>query len=73
MRIETLIKLRSNINNINYIRENSNWYKYLNRNDKYFPLFEEKMKDRYKLSTEEKLKRFGDTIDSVSKIMDILN
>ena len=73
MKIDTLIKLRSDINNINYVRENSYWYKYLNRSDSYFKKFEEEMKEKYKITPEEKLKKLGDTIDSVSKIIDILN
>ena len=73
MRIETLIKLRSDINNINYLRENSYWYKYLNRSDSYFKEFEEEMKERYKITPEERLKKMKDAIESVSKIIDILN
>jgi len=73
MKIETLIKLRSNINNVNYIRENSNWYKYLNRSDNCFKDFESEMKEKYKITPEERLKKLEDSLDSVSKIMDILN
>ena len=73
MRIETLIKLRSDINNINYLRENSYWYKYLNRSDAYFKEFEEEMKERYKITPEERLKKMKDAVESVSKIIDILN
>lgn len=73
MRIETLIKLRSDINNINYLRENSYWYKYLNRSDSYFKEFEEEMKERYKITPEERLKKMKDAVESVSKIIDILN
>ena len=73
MRIETLIKLRSDINNINYLRENSYWYKYLNRSDSYFKEFEDEMKERYKITPEERLKKMKDAVESVSKIIDILN
>ena len=66
-------KIRSNFNYIKYLRENSYWYKYLNRNPIYFKEFESKMKEDYKLTTEDKINEFSKNIDKLSKIIDIFS
>ena len=73
MNIETLNRIRQNPNNIKFLRENSYWYKYLNRNPLYIKEFENQMKKEYKLTTEDKINKMVDRLDMVSKIMDILN
>ena len=64
-------KLRSNPIYIKYLRENSYWYKLLNRNSD-FKSFEEEVKINYKLRTVDKVEKIGDTIDLVSKLMSAL-
>lgn len=73
MNIETLNRIRQNPNNIKFLRENSYWYKYLNRNPLYIKEFENQMKKEYKLTTEDKINKMVERLDMVSKIMDILN
>lgn len=66
-------KISNNLNNINYLKENSYWYKYLNRNVYYFDLFERKMKEDYKLTVKDKINKFSNSLDTMIKIIDILN
>lgn len=73
MDINTQYKIKSNSNNLRYLRERSYWYKYLNRNGDNYLKFVEEMKKSYKLTTEDKMKKMVDGINSLSKIMDILS
>ena len=66
-------RLKSNPNYIRFLRENSFWYKYLNRNDIYFNEFEEEMKVKYKLTPKDKLDRFTKNMDKISKLIDIFS
>ena len=73
MNLNLQYKIKSNPNYIRFLRENSNWYKYLNRNPLYFSGFEREMKTKYKLTTEDKLDRFSKNIDRISQIIDIFS
>lgn len=73
MIINLQYKLKENPILIKYLRENSSWYKYLNRNITYFKHFEDNMKERYKLRTEDKLSKLYNSLDTISKFMDMLN
>ena len=73
MDINTQYKLKSDNNYIRYIRENSNWYKYLNRNPIYFNEFEKEMRVRYKMTSKDKLERLTQNIDKISQIIDIFS
>ena len=73
MDLTTQYKLKSNPKYIRFLRENSIWYKYLNRNGNYFRKFDEDMKIKYKLTTKDKLDRFTHNIDKLSQIIDIFS
>ena len=73
MNLEVQYKLRVNPNSLKYLKENSYWYKYLNRNKFYLQKFEEEMKQKYKLTTTDKINKMAKNIDMILKIMDILN
>ena len=73
MDINTQYKIKSNLNNLRYLREKSYWYKYLNRSGINIKPFEEEMKKSYKLTSEDRIKKMADGINSLSKIMDILS
>lgn len=66
-------RLKSNPNYIRFLRENSYWYKYLNRSSLYFNDFEKDMKIKYKLTTKDKLDRFSKSIDRISQLIDIFS
>lgn len=72
MNIEIQYRLRSNPNDIKYLREKSYWYKYLNRNKIYFKNFEDEMKKEYKLTSEDRINKMANSIDMLSKFIDIL-
>ncbi len=55
-----------------YLRENSYWYKYLNRDEKNLKLMEEEMKKKYKLTPEDKLEKISNRIQLISSFMDVL-
>lgn len=73
MDVEIQYKIKSDSNNLRYLRENSYWYKYLNRNKINYVGFEKKMKEAYKITTEDRIKKVTDSIDALSKIINILN
>lgn len=68
---ETQYKIISNPNYIKYLRENSYWYKLLNRYDN-FKEFEEEVKINYKLRPIDKTAKLIDTLDFASKLFETL-
>lgn len=56
-----------------YLRENSNWYKELNRDPNSYNNFVKEMKKKYKLRTIDKIDNFVDTVDLVTKIINVSN
>jgi len=55
-----------------FLRENSYWYKYLNRNDVYYKSFINDMKDKYKLKPSDRLNKMVDNINMVRTFLDVL-
>ena len=55
-----------------YIRTNSYWYKTLNRNPDMVDLFIKEAKEKYKLTTVDKINNVMDKIDMISKFMNVL-
>ena len=71
MNLDLQYKIKSNYNYIRFLRENSYWYRYLNRTANYFPSFEKDMKTKYRLTTSDKLENFSKNIDKISQLIDI--
>lgn len=69
MTLDIQFKIRNNPNYQKYIRENSHWYKILNRNPAMFQRFEEKVKEDYKLRTSDKISKALSTIEMVQNIV----
>ena len=65
-------RIDSDINLKKYLRENSYWYKRLNRNSNSFPMFVEEMKVKYKLTTSDKINRTIDNISMFQSFLDVL-
>ena len=57
---------------INYVREESSWYKYLNRDSSYLKVIEEEMQKKYKLTTQDRIAKISQGISLVSNILDVL-
>ena len=55
-----------------FLRENSHWYKYLNRSETYYKDFINDMKDKYKLKPTDRLNKMMDNINMVSSFLDVL-
>lgn len=72
--METKIKLLLDSNPMykKYLRDNSYWYKILNRNPKMIDEFLKEVKEKYKLRTEDKINNVMDKIDMISKFINIL-
>ena len=73
MNLYTQYRIRNNANSLRYLRENSNWYKKLNRDPNSYNEFVKEMKVKYKLRTIDKIDNFVDTVDLVTKIINISN
>ncbi len=72
MNLDLQFKIKNNQNLQRYLRENSNWYKYLNRNPESLNLFNEEMKERYKLRPGDKINNFVDKLDLISSFFNVL-
>ena len=66
-------KINSDINLKKILRENSYWYKELNRNPENFKYFVEDMKIKYKLTPADKINRTVESINMLQSFLDILN
>lgn len=72
MSLDLQFKIKKNPNYIRFLMENSYWYKYLNRNDNYFKLFESEVKEKYKLRSTDKINKALDTITVLQTLFDTL-
>lgn len=73
MTIDLQFKIKNNPNYLKYLRENSNWYKYLNRYPEKFNDFVEEVKTNYKLKTTDKISKVIETFDMVESILKTLS
>ena len=65
-------KINSDINLKKFLRENSYWYKSLNRNEDVFPDFVSDMKVKYKLTTSDKINKTIDNISMLQSFLEVL-
>ena len=65
-------RINSDINLKKFLRENSNWYKELNRSSDSFSYFVNDMKVKYKLTTEDKINKTIDNISMFQGFLDVL-
>lgn len=55
-----------------YLRENSYWYKLLNRNSSLIDEMIQEMKDKYKLNTSDKIEKIGEKLSMVESLLQVL-
>ena len=55
-----------------FLRENSYWYKYLNRSESYYKDFINDMKDKYKLKPTDKINKMIENMDMIRTFLDVL-
>ena len=72
MNLETQFKIKNNPMLQKYIRENSYWYKLLNRNPSLISKMNEEMKKAYKLTFEDKVDDLNSKINLIKGFMDII-
>ena len=73
MKYEVINKLKNDKKFLKYLRENSYWYKELNRNANNYYKFIKVMKEKYKLRTIDKVDNFVDSVDLIAKIVNMSN
>lgn len=66
------MKINSDINLKKFLRENSYWYKILNRNENAFLEFVSDMKVKYKLTTSDKINKTIDNISMIQSFLEVL-
>ena len=69
MTLDIQFKIKNNPNYLRYIRENSLWYKELNRNPENFKIFEEEVKEKYKLRPSDRLEKAIQTLELLQNVM----
>lgn len=69
MSLDIQFKLKNNPQYLNYLREHSIWYKYLNRNPNSFKEFEEEVKDAYGLRPTDRISNALSTIELLQNVL----
>ena len=72
MSIELQFKIKENEDYLRYLRENSYWYKHLNRNPNNLNSFIKKAKEDYNLRGIDKLEKALNAIEMAEKIINTL-
>ena len=72
MDLFTINYIKNNPLVYNYLRENSTWYKALNRDSGNLKYLEEELKKKYKLTPADKLAKFSKNMDLISTFIDVL-
>ena len=71
--MNSIVKEKLGEKYLKYLRENSMWYKELNRDSENVSLFISEMKKKYKLRTIDKVDSIIDSVDLITKIISASN
>lgn len=69
MSLEIQFKIKNDKNYLRFLRENSHWYKYLNRDVNNFKFFEEEVKTAYRLRPFDKIGKALDTFEMFQNLL----
>ena len=69
MTLDIQFKIKNNANYLRYLRENSFWYKEQNRNPESFRIFEEEVKEKYRLRPTDRLEKALQTFEILQNVM----
>lgn len=69
MILDLQFKIKNNANYLRYLRENSYWYKILNRYPEQFKNFEQEVKEKYQLRPSDRIGRALDTFEMIQSIL----
>lgn len=72
MTIELQLKLNSDLRLKRFIREYPNWYKILNRNPLMYKEFVNDMKEKYQITTTDRLNKTLNSISMFQTFLDVL-
>ena len=72
MQVNAKIAIEQNPNLKKYLKENSYWYRLLNRSSVYLKNIDEEMKKKYKLTLEDRLKKIYGDMSIISELLKIL-
>lgn len=72
MNVATQIKIRNNPYLYSYLRDNSSWYKRLNRDPNSIKEMEIEMRNAYKLNLTDRIENLNQRIEMIRTFMDIL-
>ena len=72
MNLNLQYRIKQDQRQLQFLRENSYWYKYLNRSEQYYKDFINDMKDKYKLKPTDRLNKMMDNINLFSSFLDVL-
>ena len=72
MRLDILMNINSDPKQKQFLRENSYWYKYLNRDSRYYKDFINDMKEKYKLTTADKINKLSNNINTIRTFLEVL-
>lgn len=72
MQVETRLKIKSNPNLYRYLRENSYWYKYLNRSPLFIKQLEEEMKEKYRLRSVDKIENISNSLKMIKSFLEVM-
>lgn len=72
MILDLQFKIKNNPNYKRYLRENSYWYKFLNRDPNNFKFFQEELKEKYRLRPQDKIGNIAERLEMIKSLMDIM-
>ena len=72
MSLDIIMKINENPLEKKFLRENSYWYKYLNRSSNYYKEFIKQMKETYKLTTKDKINKINNDINMFKTFLEVL-
>ena len=72
MQLPIMMKINEDPRQKQFLREYSYWYKYLNRDVKYYKEFLNDMREKYKLTTGDKINKVVENINMLKSFIDVL-
>ena len=72
MKLDLQFKIKNDPMLQRFIRENSYWYKVLNRNPNMINTMVDQMKEKYKLTTADKINNISEKLDLIKTFMNVL-
>ena len=72
MQIDVQQKFENDKEMATYLKQNSEWFKYLNRDSNYFKEFSSMMREKYKVRTSDKIETLMENVDLINSVLNVL-